>query len=427
LGSQVFPFNSLIIKQKALQFASANYTYVCYLEGNDLPYLHGGFPNVLAFGAKKLLSLDKTANAFEQLNKFQLEATNTIFGFLGYDLKNELENLESNNSDRLKFPQMLFFEPLYLVEFHKNEFTISGENPRLIFDEINKIVIDEKGNEAAPTHNLQSKIAKESYVNKVKAVQNHIVRGDIYELNFCQEFFIENIELQTVASFVRLNKISPMPFASFLKAEDKYLLCASPERFLKKEGQKIISQPIKGTVKRGENEAEDQRLIYSLLHSEKELAENVMIVDLVRNDLSKTAKDGSVRVEELFGLYSFSNVHQMISTIVAEQGESSSAIDVIQTAFPMGSMTGAPKISAMQLIEKYEETQRGLFSGAVGYISKKQNFDFNVVIRSILYNESSKYLSFQVGSAITIDADAENEWEECEVKISAIKKALNLL
>jgi len=410
-----------------LQFANANYSHVCYLEGNGLPYLYGVFPSTLAFGAKKLLCLDKTANAFEQLTEFQLTATNTIFGYLGYDLKNELENLESNNSDRLKLPQMLFFEPEYLVEYQENEIIISGENPRLIFDEINRIVIVEKGNAFASTPKLQSKISKESYINRVDAIQSHIHRGDIYELNFCQEFFIENEDIRAVDTFIKLNQLSPMPFGSFFKADDKYLLCASPERFLKKEGRMIISQPIKGTVKRGKNKKEDKRLIDSLLHSEKELAENVMIVDLVRNDLSKTAKDGSVKVEELFGIYSFSNVHQMISTVVSELDEKCSAFDALKATFPMGSMTGAPKIAAMQLIEKYEETLRGLFSGAVGYISKEQNFDFNVVIRSILYDSATSYLSFQVGSAITSDADAENEWEECEVKISAIKKALNLL
>jgi para-aminobenzoate synthetase component 1 len=243
-------------------------------------------------------------------------------------------------------------------------------------------------------------------------------------MNFCQEFFVENLEINPLETYSKLIEISPTPFSVFYKNENKYLISASPERFLKKIGTKIISQPIKGTIKRGENAEIDLQLRTQLECDEKERSENIMIVDLVRNDLSKTAKQASVKVEELCGIYSFKQVHQMISTISSEIDQETHFVDVIKSMFPMGSMTGAPKIEAMKLIEKFEKTKRGLYSGAVGYINPQGDFDFNVVIRSILYNLDKKYLSFSVGSAITAKSIAESEYDECLLKTEAIKKVL---
>ena len=220
-------------------------------------------------------------------------------------------------------------------------------------------------------------------------------------------------------------KISPTPFSTFYKTDDKFLISATPERFIKKTRQTVISQPIKGTIKRDTNTEKDLQLINKLRNDKKELSENVMIVDLVRNDMSKFAKKGSVNVDELFEIYSFPQVHQMISTITAEVDETKNNIDIIKEMFPMGSMTGAPKIRAMKLIEEYEKSMRGLFSGAVGYFEPNGDFDFNVIIRSLFYNSSNNYLSFQVGSAITINSDAENEYQECLIKAKAILLATN--
>ncbi|MEA3318161.1 MAG: anthranilate synthase component I family protein, partial [Bacteroidota bacterium] len=254
--------------------------------------------------------------------------------------------------------------------------------------------------------------------------KKHIKKGDIYEVNFCQEFYGKG-ELNPVKVYQRLNKISPTPFSCYGKFHSKYLISASPERFIKKEANKIISQPIKGTIKRGKNKQEDKELIKKLKNDKKERAENIMIVDLVRNDLSRTAKKGSVKVDELCGIYSFEQVHQMISTISCEIKSDENYVNIIKNAFPMGSMTGAPKIRAMKLIEKYEKTKRGLYSGAVGYISPERNFDFNVIIRSMLYNSESKYLSFIVGGAITSLSVPEKEYEECILKAEAMIKTLN--
>ena len=222
-----------------------------------------------------------------------------------------------------------------------------------------------------------------------------------------------------------LNTISPTPFSTFYKLNNQYLLCASPERFVKKDGDKIISQPIKGTAKRDlTNKTRDEQLKQQLINSQKEKSENVMIVDLVRNDLSKIAARNSVQVDELFGIYSFPQVHQMISTVSATIKDEIDFADMLKASFPMGSMTGAPKYRVMQLIEEYEQTKRGIYSGSFGYITPQNDFDFNVVIRSIVYNEQTKYVSYQVGGAITHYSNAEDEYEECLLKAKAMEKAL---
>ena len=248
-------------------------------------------------------------------------------------------------------------------------------------------------------------------------------RGDCYEINFCQEFFAENIAIDALATYNKLVDISPNPFSCFYKIEDKYLLCASPERYVKKEGTTIISQPIKGTYKRNLlNPITDNANKIALQQSTKDKSENVMVVDLVRNDLSKICEQGSVEVEELFGVYTFPQVHQMISTIKGIVRDDTDFADVLKATFPMGSMTGAPKKRVMELIEHYEQTKRGVYSGCVGYINPQQDFDFNVVIRSLLYNNTNKYLSYQVGGGITFYSNAENEYEECLLKAEAMKK-----
>jgi para-aminobenzoate synthetase component 1 len=271
---------------------------------------------------------------------------------------------------------------------------------------------------------LKSRISKATYIEKVNEILQHIHRGDIYEVNFCQEFYAEQVQINPLAVFEALTEISQTPFASFCKFDELFALCASPERYLKKTGDKIISQPIKGTARRSDDIEEDESLLKALLQDEKERSENIMIVDLVRNDLSKTAQKGSVEVEELCEPYSFKQVHQLISTVTSRHREDITPVEVIQSTFPMGSMTGAPKVSAMQIIEAMESSKRGLYSGALGYFTPEGDFDFNVVIRSILYNAETAYLSYMVGSAITEKSIAENEFQECLVKANALQKVL---
>ena len=271
---------------------------------------------------------------------------------------------------------------------------------------------------------IKQRISKDLYVEKITKMLDHIHKGDMYEANFCMEFYAENAIINPLEKFQKLNAISQAPFSVFFKNNKQFLLSASPERYLKRVGETLISQPIKGTSKRFSDPIEDEKSKQFLESDAKERAENIMITDLVRNDLSQTAQRGSVKVAELCKIYSFLQVHQMISTVTSKLDPQYSPIDVLKTTFPMGSMTGAPKISVMNIIENLEETKRGLYSGSIGYFTPDGDFDFNVVIRSILYNQENKYVSFSVGSAITSQSIPENEYEECLLKAKAMHEVL---
>ena len=303
---------------------------------------------------------------------------------------------------------------------------IYGDN--LDADEIFSAINDtslECENATLPAPAMHNRFSKNEYLQTVKKLQQHILRGDCYEVNFCQEFYSIGIPINPLMVYQKLSKLSPSPFSAFYRNNDKYCICASPERYIAKRGTTLISQPIKGTAKRYPEDARlDELSKGELLNSEKEKSENVMVVDLVRNDLSKVCKEGSVKVKELFGIYSFPQVHQMISTIEGEISEGLIWVDVLEATFPMGSMTGAPKQRVMELIEDFEQTKRGLFSGAIGYVDPHGNADFNVVIRSILFNADTNYISMQAGSAITFYSDAKKEYEECLLKAAILKLAI---
>ena len=381
------------------------------------------FDWVIAAGVVDEISVGEH-NAFEELQQFHQKHKDWIFGSLSYDLKNGLEKLESTHPDGIQVPALHFFLPKYLFVFKENQLAVHHHESQEEFDlDILSRVFE--ASEIGFNSSIKHRVAKQNYIANVNLIKAHIQRGDIYEMNYCQEFYAENSTLNPLEAFRRLNSISKAPFSCYYKLGDTYLLSASPERYIKKDGASIISQPIKGTRKRGKDLEEDERLKIELYEDQKERSENVMIVDLVRNDLSKIAKKNSVVVDELFGIYTFDQVHQMISTISCEVKVETTIKDILQATFPMGSMTGAPKIRAMKLIEKFEETKRGLYSGAIGYISPEGDFDFNVVIRSIQYNALNKYLSFMVGGAITIGSDAEMEYQECLVKAKALFEVLD--
>ncbi len=374
---------------------------------------------ILAAGSqKKLIS---NHNSFEKLKKFHQENKDWMFGYLSYDIKNETENLKSENYDGINADNLYFFIPKYLFFFSNDSVEIKYRENNIdnIIPDIESIKTT-KTNEVFPE--IKKRFDKNDYIKTVAQIKEHIQRGDIYEANYCIEHFAENAEINPVQTYLKLNNISPAPFSCFLRTGDIFLMSASPERYLKKTGKKIISQPIKGTIKRGVTKKEDELLKKELKNDPKEKSENIMIVDLVRNDLSITAAKKSVKVEELCEIYSFEHVHQMISTVTSKISEKHHFIDTIKNSFPMGSMTGAPKIKAMEIIEKFEKTKRGIFSGSVGYITPDEDFDFNVIIRSILYNRKTKYLSFITGGAITGKSTAEKEFEECLLKAGAILK-----
>lgn len=411
-----------IFINKTLRWAT-QFSHFAYYCPNKHQYLHGAFKHFLAAGAISLLDLNKE-RSFDNLKNFHNATQDWLIGNFTYDLKNEIENLSSDNPDDINFEGINFFQPETLIFFDEEYVEIhSFEDPFSIFQSISE-TNPELGADFDNKTLLTGRTTRHKYIETVDRIREEIINGEVYELNYCIEFSGKNTNFDPLEGFKRLSKVSPMPFATFQKIEDRYLICASPERFLKKEGNSLTSQPIKGTIRRGNTQSEDALLETELQNSEKERAENMMIVDLVRNDLAKSAVPGTTKVEELFGIYSYQHIHQMVSTIVAEAKPEIHFTDIIRNAFPMGSMTGAPKISAMKLIEQLEESKRGLFSGAAGYITPDGDFDFNVIIRSLLYDRSSGNLSFHVGSAITYDAVPEHEYEECLLKAAAL---LNIL
>lgn len=418
----IIPVNDLpVFKQKALQWASA-FDAVCYLDSNGFNDPYSKFDTLIAIGIKNEVEAN-TGNAFNELENFRTNNPGWITGFFGYDLKNEIEQLSSANSDGLQFPDLYFFVPQHIIIITDDQAEIISDMPQQVIHIIEQQQLT--ADDAQQAINLQPRFSRQEYIDAVKAIQEHINRGDIYVTNFCQEFFAEHAHINPLVIFTQLNQISPNPFSTFFKWKDNYILGASPERFLAKRGNKLISQPIKGTAKREADEQADEHVKQQLRNHPKELQENVMIVDLVRNDLTRSAKQGTVKTEELFGIHSFQYVHQMISTVVCELEDGLSTIQAIKNTFPMGSMTGAPKVSSMQLMEQYERSKRGVYSGAIGYFSPDNDFDFNVVIRTLLYNSARQYLSFHAGSAITYHANAEKEYEECLLKAQAVLEVLS--
>ncbi|MNQ53388.1 Aminodeoxychorismate synthase component 1 [compost metagenome] len=409
---------------------SQQFREVVFLDSNSHTQEYSSFDCVLAVDAFTSLKTD-FQNAFDDLKQYQQTTKDWLFGYLTYDLKNDVETLKSANFDGLDFPDLFFFQPKKIFLLKENQLEI--RYLLLCDDEVeedfNEIVESQSRSvgskvKSASSLKIEQRISKDSYVEKVNKMLEHIHVGDMYEANFCMEFYAENAVINPLEKFLKLNEISKAPFSVFFKNHKQYLLSASPERYLKKVGETIISQPIKGTSKRSLDPIEDEKSKQFLESDSKERAENIMITDLVRNDLSHTAQKGSVEVTELCKIYSFLQVHQMISTITSKLDAQYAPIDVLRTTFPMGSMTGAPKISVMKIIENLEETKRGLYSGAVGYFTPKGDFDFNVVIRSILYNQENQYVSFSVGSAITAQSDPEKEYEECLLKAKAMHEVL---
>ena len=426
--------NPEIVKQQLLLW-SQQFDSVVWLDSNNYNHNQLQYDAILAVDEFTSIQTDYK-HAFNKLKEYQGITKDWIFGYLTYDLKNDVEVLTSSNFDGLEFPDLYFFQPQKLFLLKGD--TLEVQYLRMVDDEIDddlkairyseecqsELVEDKQRGNLSNDIKIRLRIHKDDYFDKVNTMLNHIKRGDIYEANFCQEFYADNTAINPLDTYNKLNTISKPPFATFLKLNDKYLLSASPERYIKKEGNTITSQPIKGTAKRSSNIEEDRLLVQQLENDAKERSENVMIVDLVRNDLSKTAIKGSVVVKELCKVYTFDQLHQMISTIESKVESDVSPIDIIRTTFPMGSMTGAPKISALKIIEDLEETKRGLYSGAVGYFSPEGDFDFNVVIRSILYNASKQYVSYSVGGAITAKSDPLKEYEECLIKAKAMREVL---
>jgi len=400
------------------------FSIFCFLDNHQYKTNYHSIECLLAVGNKNGFS----GRSLNELQAFIDKESRWLFGHLAYDIKNEIEKgFISAHPDNIGFPDVFFFEPEFIIRLSENKMEIETKDEieaERIFSEI--MGEEFRINNEESFIQIDQRVSKEEYIETIEILKKHILRGDCYEINYCMEFFAEKTVIDPLSVSEKLSKTSPNPFSALYKLEDKWLICASPERYLKKEGSRILSQPIKGTSSRFlKDEKKDKKSKAELSASEKDRSENVMVVDLVRNDLARVCKEGTVKVDELFGVYSFPQVHQMISTVSGELKDEISFTEIIKATFPMGSMTGAPKRKVIELIEKYERSKRGIFSGAVGYITPERDFDFNVVIRSIMYNASEKHLSFMAGSGVTFYSDAHKEYEECLLKAEAMRKAIS--
>jgi len=394
---------------------------ICFLNSNN----NSG---IFTFGSEACI-YDSSELALAKLQVFLDENKgNFIFGCLNYNLKNEIELIQCKNDDPLRFPLVNFWIPEFVIKIengsrHYLKGNKTSESEELLNDFFNQ---DKKETLLSETIKFSARTNKENYLKNVVKIKSLLQQGEIYEMNYCQEYFAENIKINNpVELYFKLNNITKAPFSAFLNTENHQVFCGSPERFLQKKGNKLISQPIKGTAARGNSEKEDLANKETLQNKQKERSENIMIVDLVRNDFSKIAQKNSVKVDELCAIYSFETVHQMISTVSSEVKENTSFTDIIRATFPMGSMTGAPKLNAMKYIDELEDFSRGIYAGSIGYIEPNGDFDFNVIIRSLLFNKEDKYLSCAVGGAITILSEPEEEYAECQTKIGKIINAFN--
>ncbi|MBS1733090.1 MAG: anthranilate synthase component I family protein [Bacteroidetes bacterium] len=418
--------DSKLFKIKMLNWLS-RFNIFCLLDNNHYQFAEPGFELLAAAGCQRSIKLEKGSN-LDALKTFSKENKNWLFGHFGYDLLNAGITNYNQNPEDINFEDGFFFIPEILVKLASGQVIIESDRrpAEEVFSEIesqpatiSKIPFGEI--------NVQASVSRDEYIHRLKQVKEHIHRGDCYEINFCQSFFAEHVNIDAVYFYHKLTSLSPNPFSAFYRINARYCMCASPERFLRKNGNVIISQPIKGTSKRVLSDMLlDEANKQYLKHSPKERSENVMIVDLVRNDLSKVCTEGSVHVSELFAVYSFPQVHQLISTVKGKVDDDVDWTDIIKACFPMGSMTGAPKKKVLELINRYEEIPRGIFSGSIGYVTPGRDFDFNVVIRSLMYDASKQLINFKAGGGITFNSDADKEYEESLLKAEAIMHVLNI-
>ena len=406
---------------KAKLFAwSSKFSPVAWLDSNNYPHQNNTYDALLA------LEMSPNTQWVNEYNSLENAIGNDwLFGFFSYEFSNAWEQVIPTNPAHISVPKLQFFCPQKVWLLQGDTLTALYTSDANAEEDFAQVLVS-----VPLTHSeynaidLSPRISKSDYFKNASALQQHILRGDIYEVNYCMEWFAENIQVVPHQIFHSLNNIATTPFAAYLSMKNLHLMCASPERFLSRKGTHVCSQPIKGTAARHEDEVLDTANAQRLKNDPKERAENIMITDLVRNDLSRIATKGSVSVTEQCTVYPFSQVHQMISTVVASCSENTHSLDIIDACFPMGSMTGAPKQRAIELINRYEVSQRGLYSGAVGYFAPNGDFDFNVIIRSLIYDAQQQYLSTHVGSALTAAANVEQEYEECQLKAEAIKRVL---
>ncbi|MFN0202924.1 MAG: anthranilate synthase component I family protein [Bacteroidia bacterium] len=367
----------------------------------------------------------ENAKLIQDIDTFQAIENQWLLGVFSYDLKNEIEpSLTKKAVKEIDLGNLAFFVPETLVCIYRNSLEIVVEGKPLIWKDLFENKFPNKEINDVPL--FHSNFSQATYLETIKKLREHIIEGDFYEINLSQRYLANGKLANPASIFQQLTQVSPVPFATFFKWKDIYVMGASPERFLQLKAGKLLAQPIKGTAKRGENEIEDKQNYQKLANSEKEQAENIMIVDLMRNDLYKSAEIHSVEVPLLFEVQTFPTVHQLVSSITAKKKPEISTWQVIKNTFPPGSMTGAPKVMTMKMIDKYESVSRGIYSGSIGYIKPNGDFDLNVVIRSLIYDAKRQQISYHVGGAIVYDSEPQAEYEETLLKAAAIQSVLGL-
>lgn len=413
-------------KSKILQWVSEqNYLYWLDSCMEREAYELAEYELLVGIGCKSELSVQynekvdwDSVNAFTQANEWK-------FFSLSYDLKNSIVNINSSNPDALKWPVISIIVPEIVITIHRDgRLKVEGISLDQLLDELD---VQEQSQEVLKTEYSRTidSFTKDEHHHKVEEIKQHIAQGNMYEMNLCMEFLLKDFYCSNpMALYQKLIEASPTPFSCYVRNEKDHILCASPERYLKRTNNRLYSQPIKGTSSRFDDPTKDKHSQMHLLNSLKERAEHIMIVDLVRNDISRISHTGSVQVDELFGIYGYRQVYQMISTISGKLEENKSFVDCLMATYPMGSMTGAPKFIVMQFIDALETAARGMYSGSIGYIKPDGDFDSNVVIRSLLIDEEKKLASYSVGGAITFDSDPDLEYQECLLKSKAIRSVI---
>lgn len=409
-----FPIEKLSCLKRKMLNLLRQFSIFSFMDNNGYSHAPNHYECIMAAGAH---------SRFYQPES--LPKDDWLFGHIAYDFGQILyPYFPWKEKGKQAIPAFTFFQPdiVCRIPYGSNQLHISciKSDPNKVLEQILKTESDFTTAFTPPTE-WTLDFTKEEYLKVIDAIRSDIREGDFYELNFCVRATTKHQIQDPFSLFYKLNKSNPSPFAAFYRLEDDYLLCASPERFLQKQGHKLTAQPIKGTIRNSPDKKEDEQLQQALKNDLKEQAENLMITDLMRNDLAKICMPGSIRVPDLLGIYHFPTLHHLISTIEGRQNNQINFKDILEATFPMGSMTGAPKKIVMERIDGYERQQRGLYSGSVGYLSPEGDFDLNVVIRSLIYQEKQQELSYATGGAITYDSVGEQEWREINLKAAAIK------
>ena len=382
-------------------------------------------------------SFREELNKYKTVNNTHLPFVGGAVGYLSYDIGNYIEKLPRTAIDDMNVYDLYFgFYDHVIVIDHLEEKTyiatpdIDIEKEKLIMERleftileadkngVNSICYEEK--EVEPIK-LKSNFTKKEFEKSVQKVKDYIRSGDIYQANLTQRFSGKTT-LSSYELYRDLRRISPAPFGAYLNFDDFNILSNSPERFIKCIDRQIETRPIKGTRPRGRTEEEDLRLQEELINSEKDRAELLMIVDLERNDIGRISKIGSVKVPELFVIEPYANVNHLVSTVVGTLKDGKDAVDVIKATFPGGSITGAPKIRSMEIIDELEPTQRNVYTGSIGYIGFNGDMDLNIAIRTIVKKEDEVY--FRVGGGMTWGSNPKDEYQETLDKAKSIMRAL---